>query len=70
MAVVPVEEWQRIKASLSQREREQEERKAAVERRQERKLMSQSIVKHWENTIEVGVAVCWCIHSTDVHFLC
>jgi len=55
---VPVEEWQRIKASLSQREREQEARKAALERRQQRKLMSQNIVKHWENTIEVGVAAC------------
>ena len=58
MAVVPVEEWQRIKASLSQREREQEVQKTALERRQQRKLMSQNIVKHWENTIEVGVAVC------------
>ena len=55
---MPVEEWQRIKASLSQREREQEVQKTALERRQQRKLMSQNIVKHWENTIEVGVAVC------------
>lgn len=54
---MPVEEWQRIKASLGQREREQEERKAALERRQQRKLMSQNIVKHWENTIEVSAAV-------------
>lgn len=52
-AVIPAAEWQRIKESLSHREREGQEQCEARQRRKDRKLQSQSIVKHWENTIEV-----------------
>lgn len=51
-AVIPAAEWQRIKESLSHREREGQEQCEARQRRKDRKLQSQSIVKHWENTIE------------------
>ena len=53
MAVLPAAEWQRIQASLGQKERECREQAEATQRRQDRKLQSQNIVKHWENTIEV-----------------
>ena len=46
-------EWQRIKDSLDRRQREKEELCKARECRENRRLQSQNIVKHWENTIEV-----------------
>ncbi|CAI7992319.1 Coiled-coil domain-containing protein 173 [Geodia barretti] len=52
VAVVPVSEWQRIKDSLDRRQREKEELCKARECRENRRLQSQNIVKHWENTIE------------------
>ena len=51
--MVPAAEWRRIKASLGQREREKEEQCRARQCREDRRVQSQSIVKHWENTIEV-----------------
>ena len=51
--MIPAAEWQRIKGNLSHRAREAQEQYIARQRREDRKLQSQNIVKHWENTIEV-----------------
>ena len=56
--MIPAAEWQRIRGSLSQRERERQEQCEARQHRQDRKLQSQDIVKHWENTIEVCCSQC------------
>ena len=61
VAVVPAAEWQRITGSLGRRERELQLQREAQELKQERKHLSQSIVKHWENTIEVGSLSRQCI---------
>ena len=55
--MIPATEWQRIRGSLSQGDRERQEQLEARQCRQNRKLQSQNIVKHWENTIEVGLLV-------------
>lgn len=55
VAVVPVSEWERIKDSLDRRQREKEEQCKARQCREDRRQQSQNIVKHWENTIEVGM---------------
>lgn len=63
VAVIPATEWQRITGSLGRRERELQQQREAVELKQERKHLSQNIVKHWENTIEVHVYMyCICEH--------
>ena len=55
--MLSAEEWQRIKGSLTRREREEEEQTQALERREQRKELSQGIVQKWDNTIEVIIHV-------------
>ena len=52
--MIPATEWQRIKESLVQRQSARAEQCKALQCREDRRLQSQKIVKHWENTIEVG----------------
>ena len=51
--MIPFEEWQRIRGSLSKTDKQHEQRKARVEEKKALHDTSKAIVKNWENTIEV-----------------
>ena len=55
VAVVPSEEWSRIRASLSAANRDAERREAQLATHKALHNQSKAIVKNWENTIEVSI---------------
>lgn len=52
VVVVPSHEWERIRGSLHDTQREAGWTKAQQEAKMERHLQSKAMVSHWENTIE------------------